>query len=304
MDKMNLIFFGFTIASIVTALVVMLVYRYKTKVIITRLDDMLDSVISGDFSESTYDESMLSALESKLSRFLSMTLSSKNSLSTEKATIKALISDISHQTKTPIANILLYSQLLNEQKDIPNNYLEMIEQITIQSEKLDFLIQALVKMSRLETDIITVVPKSNSVLNLVSNVYHKVKKKAEHKNFKIHAIAEDTIATFDKKWTEEALYNIIDNAIKYTPKGGTVSVSVIPYEMFCRIDVEDNGLGIREEDINSIFKRFYRSIDVSDYEGVGIGLFLAREIVSMEGGFIKVSSTAGKGSTFSVFLPK
>ena len=304
MDKTNIIITGFTIASIVTALVVIIVYRYKTKVTINRLNEMLDSAISGRFLESVYDESMLSALEVKLSRFLSMSLSSENNLSAEKERIKALISDISHQTKTPIANILLYSQLLNEQKHIPVNCLEMISHITIQSEKLDFLIQALVKMSRLETDIISVVPKSNSILNLVSDVYNKVNKKAEDKNFKIHTIGEDWIAIFDKKWTEEALYNIIDNAIKYTPKGGTVSVSVIPYEIFCRIDVVDNGLGIREEDINSIFKRFYRSIDVSEYEGVGIGLFLAREIVTKQGGYIKVSSSVGKGSTFSMFLPK
>ncbi|AKL97322.1 two-component sensor histidine kinase [Clostridium aceticum] len=304
MNKSNIILTGFTIASFVTALVTIVVYRYKIKANINRMNDMLDRAISGSFSESSYDESRLSALEAKLSRFLSMSLSSENNLATEKERIKGLISDISHQTKTPIANILLYSQLLNEQEDLPNSCSEMMNQITIQSEKLDFLIQALVKMSRLETDIISVIPKLNSVLNLVTDVYNKVKKKVEDKNLKINTIDEDCMAIFDKKWTEEALYNIIDNAIKYTPEGGDISVSVIPYEMFYKIDVVDNGVGIREGDINSIFKRFYRSIDVNEYEGVGIGLFLAREIITKQGGYIKVSSIVGKGSTFSIFLPK
>lgn len=304
MNKTNIILTGVTTISIVTALAVVIIYRYKTKDNINRMNDMLDRALSGNFSESAYDESMLSALEAKLSRFLSMSLSSKNNLAIEKERIKGLISDISHQTKTPIANILLYSQLLNEQKHIPNSCSEMTKQITIQSEKLDFLIQALVKISRLETDIISVRPKFNSVLSLVTDVYNKVKKKAEDKNFKINTIDEGCMAIFDKKWTEEALYNIIDNAIKYTPKGGNVSVSAVPYQMFYRIDIVDNGLGIREGDINAIFKRFYRSIDVSEYEGVGIGLFLAREIITKQGGYIKVSSIVGKGSTFSIFLPK
>ncbi|KUO49809.1 MAG: histidine kinase [Desulfitibacter sp. BRH_c19] len=304
MDKTNIIFLILAIVFIFTSTIFTIVNRYKTKNTINRLNHMLDSAISGNFSESTYDESMLSALEVKLGRFLSMSLFAENNLSTEKERIKALISDISHQTKTPISNIILYSQLLNEQKQLPNNSLEMIKQITVQSEKLDFLIKALIKTSRLETDIISVVPKADSVLDLVNDVYYKIKKNAEEKNIKIQTICEECKAVFDKKWTEEALYNILDNALKYTPNGGNISVSVIPYEMFCRIDIVDNGIGIREGDINSIFMRFYRSIDVNQYEGVGIGLFLAREIVTKQGGYIKVTSTIGKGSTFSIFLPK
>ena len=266
---------------------------------------MLDEAISGNFSEAIYDESALSALEAKLSRFLSMSLFSENNLLKEKERIKALISDISHQTKTPIANILLYSQLLNEEKKLPDNCYEMINQITSQSEKLDFLIQALVKTSRLETGIISVLPKVDSVADLITDVYKKVKKKSEGKSIEIEIkIPEESPkAVFDKKWSEEALYNILDNAIKYTPHHGNIKISVIPYEMFCRIDITDNGIGIREGDINSIFKRFYRSLDVNQYEGVGIGLFLSREIITKQGGYIKVSSKLGKGSTFSIFLP-
>ncbi|MBU5675097.1 HAMP domain-containing histidine kinase [Alkaliphilus sp. MSJ-5] len=304
MDKIDAIFIACAIISIIIAIVFVFIYQYKMKSTINKLNHMLEDAINGSFSESTYDESSLSALEAKLNRFLSISLSSENNLVAEKGRIKALISDISHQTKTPIANILLYSQLLIEQEKIPNECHDIINQITGQSEKLNFLIQALVKTSRLETGIISVVPKSDSVLDLLSSVCNEVKKKAEEKNITVQITCEDSFAVFDKKWTEEALYNILDNAVKYTPNGGNISVACISYEMFCRIDIVDSGIGIAEQDITSIFKRFYRSIEVNQYEGVGIGLFLAREIITAQGGYIKVSSTIGKGSTFSVFLPK
>ena len=114
----------------------------------------------------------------------------------------------------------------------------------------------------------------------------------------------DPVAFFDFKWTLEALANIVENAIKYTPPGGLVTVSTREYEMFVCIDITDNGIGMSEEETAKIFTRFYRSPHVYEEKGVGIGLYLAREIVSKEGGYIKVSSELSKGSVFSVFLPK
>ena len=111
-------------------------------------------------------------------------------------------------------------------------------------------------------------------------------------------------ACFDLKWTLEALSNILDNAVKYTPAGGTVSVNAQEYEMFVRIDVADSGIGMSEEETAKVFARFYRSPRVSQEKGVGIGLYLVREILSREGGYIKVTSKIDQGSTFSVFLPK
>ena len=110
-------------------------------------------------------------------------------------------------------------------------------------------------------------------------------------------------AKFDSKWTKEALENIVDNAIKYT-QNGAITISVTAYEMFVRIDVADSGMGIEEEEQAKIFARFYRSQAVREQEGVGIGLYLAREIITNEGGYIKVTSERGKGSLFSVFLPR
>lgn len=105
------------------------------------------------------------------------------------------------------------------------------------------------------------------------------------------------------RWFRRCSPNIVDNAIKYT-EHGTITISAVSYEMFARIDISDTGSGIPESEQAKIFARFYRSNSVQKQEGVGIGLYLARQIISGEGGYIKVASVPGKGSTFSIFLPK
>ncbi len=295
---------------------IIIIYRYRLKKTMDRLDQMLDSAINGSFTENTYDESKLSAIETKLNRYLSICAVSSRNLGEEKDKIKALISDISHQTKTPLANILLYSQILLESgpaetgadnKSSPvkseDMYKDCIRQIYEQSGKLNFLISALVKTSRLETGIITVVPGPNPIDRLLESTLEEILPKASAKHIAIRLDECGGTACFDKKWTGEALCNILDNAVKYTPQGGSITVSAIPYELFYRIDITDNGIGIAEEEQSKIFRRFYRSPEVNRQEGVGIGLYLAREIVSAQGGYIKVSSKPGKGSEFSVFLP-
>ncbi len=272
--------------------------------ILDRMNRMLDNAINGQGTETAFDESKMSALENKLNRYLTMTHTKTQQMQHEKEKVKSLISDISHQTKTPISNLLLYSALLNEQDGLPPEAKQLAQQITQQSEKLEFLIGALIKSSRLETGIITVKPVRNHVNELIEAAMSQLEAHAEEKGIAIRRQPTDDTAVFDMKWTTEALYNILDNAVKYSPPGGFVNISVKPYELFCRIDVTDNGMGIAEDEHSRVFGRFYRSPDAAAIEGVGIGLYLSREILSEQGGYIKLSSAPGKGSTFSVFLPK
>lgn len=289
-------------AAIVAGVTVALLYRAKMRQLLSSLNNMLQSALGGDFNEHTFDESVLSAVESKMAHFLSScTVSSKN-LAAEKDKIKALISDISHQTKTPVANILLYSQLLYEH-ELPEDCAVCVKALSAQAEKLDFLIGALVKTSRLESGIIAVNPQRGAVRTLLNDVAAQISPKAAAKEIAIEMTAEEGIAYYDPKWTTEALYNVLDNAVKYAPWQSTVTIRAIPYELFFRIDVTDEGPGIAEEDQGKIFSRFYRSPAVNGQEGVGLGLFLAREILSNGGGYIKVASKPGCGSTFSIFLP-
>lgn len=304
MRMSNGIYYTIIIIIICAACGMVIWYRNKTKKTINKLSHMLDCAINSDFNENTYDETMFSALEAKLSRFLSTSIAVEENLSLEKDRIQALISDISHQTKTPIANILLHAELLSEQDALTEEQAHLVHQVYLQTEKLSFLVEALIKTSRLETGIISVVPSNNSINDLIRCAVDEVKAKADSKNIKIKFEENKETAHFDKKWTSEALYNILDNAVKYSPDNSQISISVMPYELFCRIDIIDQGAGILQEEINLIFKRFYRSPTVSQDEGIGIGLFLAREITSRQGGYIKVKSKKGEGSNFSVFLPR
>lgn len=227
---------------------------------------------------------------------------SAQNIEAEKERIKTLIADISHQTKTPIANLLLYSELLMEE-NLPEDASASAEAIYKQSEKLRFLIDSLVKLSRLENGILTLSPKTAPLLPMLESLVTQYAPKADERGLTLHLEDTDIAARFDGKWTAEALANIVDNAIKYTNQGG-VTLSVKSYELFVRIDVTDSGIGIPEGNQAQIFSRFYRSEEVREQEGVGIGLYLARQIISEEGGYIKVTSRVGQGSIFSVFLPK
>ncbi|MGL4799900.1 MAG: sensor histidine kinase [Cellulosilyticaceae bacterium] len=276
---------------------------FGVKKMIKRLNQMIDNAIEGKPIENSFDETEMSALETKLSHYLTANNRTKGQLEEEKTKINGFISDISHQTKTPIANILLYTQLLSE-SDLSEQDKMCVEALMMQAEKLNFLVAALVKASRLETGMVAVTPKEAPVKVLIEVAITQVEAKAKAKTIQLVVKETDALAFFDKKWTIEALYNLIDNAVKYTPEGGSVEVEVVSYPLFCRIDIKDTGRGIKEEDIPKIFTRFYRAPEVSREEGVGIGLYLAREIITKQGGYIKVQSTCGEGATFSVFLPR
>lgn len=292
----------FLIAAAVLAAAYAIYSKIKMNRQIKKLDEMLDKAIDGSFTESRFDESQLSYIENKMWKYLSLSEISARKTADEKSKIKTLIADISHQTKTPVSNIMLYSELLAEcdLSDVEKDY---ANRIYSQSEKLSFLITSLVKLSRLETGIIALSPKETAVAPMLRNIIVQAQAKAAEKGLELTLECYDEKAVFDEKWTNEAIWNIVDNALKYTDKG-SVKISVKEYEMFLCIEISDTGRGIPEEEMTQIFSRFYRSENTISEEGVGIGLYIARQIISAEKGYIKVTSEIGKGSTFSVFLSK
>ena len=287
---------------IAAEIAVIIIYRRRTVKIIRSLDKMIDKAINGTFTEENIDESMLSSVEAKLAGYLSASELSAKNVAAEKEKIKELISDISHQTKTPIANILLYTDLLKEQ-ELNGQARLCAEETAAQAEKLSFLIITLVKLSRLETGVFALSPVKTDLMPMLEKIYRQYQPKAEEKGLRFTLEPTEAQAVFDEKWSAEAIGNIVDNAIKYTDSG-FVTISVREYEMFCSVTVSDSGKGIAEEEQGRIFTRFYRSPSVSPKEGIGVGLYLAREIVNGCGGYIKVSSEVNKGTDFSVFFQR
>ena len=292
-----------TAIAVLAAAGVIVYDRLRLRRTMHTMDKMLDDAIRGVFQPAHFDESRLSAVEAKLKQYLDASGTSAARLTEDRARVQGLIADISHQTKTPIANLLLYAELLAD-KDLPDDCRGYVEQLTAQAEKLQFLIESMVKAGRLETGVIAVQPRPADVGALTQAAVQSALPEAERRGVQLSRLPAEVGACFDPKWTQEALGNLIDNAIKYTPAGGSVTVSVTPYELFCRIDVTDTGPGIPEDEQGRIFERFYRSPTVRDAQGVGLGLYLAREIAAANGGYIKVTSRPGNGSTFSLFLPK
>ena len=285
---------------IFTIFLSIIAYRIRARKLYANLNDMLEQAMAGTLTETDFDESLHSALENKFYSYLTASETSSNNVKEERARIKELIADISHQTKTPISNILLYTELLSEQ-ELSESGREYVESLTSQTTKLRFLIDSLVKMSRLEGGVFTLVPEYVPLAPMFDKLQTQFAMPAAKKGISLTFQPTEISAVFDEKWTLEAVGNIIDNAIKYTEQG-SISVTAESYELFCRISIADTGIGIPEEELPKIFSRFHRSPDVHDEEGIGIGLYLSREIIAREGGYIKVDSTPGKGSIFHIYL--
>lgn len=301
-DNTTVIILLLSIFFLFAAAMIAFLDLYSRKRSLRRMRDMIQSAIDGTFRADTFDESLSASVENKLAEYLAASETQLGRTAAEQEKTKTLIADISHQTKTPIANLLLYTELLKEEGGRDGETVALLES---QVKKLDFLIQSLVKLSRLETGILVLHPCKSELSLLLEEAKEQYAARAQGKGLYLHVLSEEArgiTACFDHKWTLEALGNLMDNAIKYTQTGG-ITVRVKPYELFVSVEVEDTGIGIAEEEYAKVFGRFYRSMSVSDEQGVGIGLYLAREILKQESGYIQLASEVGKGTVFSMYLP-
>lgn len=269
------------------------------------LCETLDALLSGRQPESyqPYEDSLTAKVQGKLMQYFDIMSEGKRQSQQDKQVIQSLVSDISHQVKTPIANIKMFTNILQQHQLPPEKQAEFLRTMEGQIDKLDFLMQSLIKMSRLETGTFVLHPQEGRLADTIALAMSAVWAKAEAKEISLSADCDSSICVqHDPKWTAEALGNILDNAIKYTPPGGSVTISVRPWQFYTRVDIADTGIGIAEEHYNDIFQRFYRDPQVASQEGVGLGLYLANGIITRQKGYISVKSKVDEGTTFSVYL--
>lgn len=270
-----------------------------------QLERNLDQVLSGKEIEEleATEDTLLGKVNEKLRMVVSVWRRREEESLNQKCQMKELISDISHQTKTPIANQKIYLDILRQEISSPD-VLPFLDKLEHQTDKLDFLFQSMVKMSRLENGIIQIEKKKEDIRSTIGKAVAAIVPSASEKQIQIFVEVEDTLVVpHDRKWTEEAIYNLLDNAVKYTPKDGEIHILALKKEIFTEIHIQDNGRGIPIEHQAQIFGRFYREPEVHDQKGVGIGLYLVRKIIELQKGYIKVKSEVGKGSDFQVYLP-
>ncbi len=295
------------VTLVLTGVILFVAYlRHKMVLFSDSLCRTIDDMLNGTAPPPQIyeEENLLSKIDHRLSRLYEVMRENRESVAKDRTDLQELISDISHQVKTPIANLQMVNATLLEQSMTEEKRKEFLRASEGQLDKLDFLMQAMIKTSRLETGVISLDKKVQPLYDTLAAALGGILLNAEKKN--IHVSVDcpaDITLAHDRKWTGEALFNILDNAVKYTPEDGTIRVLVQSWELYVKIDIADSGKGIAENRQGMIFKRFYREEEVHDAPGIGIGLHLAREIVTMQGGYIRVTSAPGSGSTFSVFLP-
>ena len=268
--------------------------------------DCLEAMIAGEkdivFQEN--QETLMGKIQMRMRRLYEIIEMKSEENLRQRKQLESMISDISHQVKTPIAGIRMYHNLL-ERKGISEEKREdFLKASEHQVDKPEFFMQSMIQMSRMETGLVKVQPKNNSVYELLAQAVCDAALLAEKKEMEIQVSCEENLtAYFDKRWTGEAVFNVLDNGIKYTKKGGKIWISAEKTDFFVRIKIRDNGRGIPQNRLPDIFKRFYREPESAEVEGVGIGLYLAREIVMMQKGFMEAHSRVGEGTTICIHLP-
>lgn len=287
----------------IVCLMVRRYYRNKMAETYQNLLLNLDRALSQGVEHVTYDESMDAAVGERLRRILEGAEMNRDRAKRERDVALSLISDISHQVRTPLTNIMLYTGLLRE-KETEGEKRALIDKIQKASDKLDFFMRELVKSSYAEQEIISLHPQMTRASQLVHGACQMQELFAMKKNITIEREVTDDLCFADKKWTIEALGNVLENAIKYSPENSKIEVSVIPFESFVLIQVKDFGIGIREEERGLVFERFYRSKEVRDEPGFGIGLYLVREVLVRQGGYAKIKENPKGGTILQMFFSR
>lgn len=297
-------FIAFVIVIIVCLIAVAVSRLYLAKAY-NRIDETLDNILNKRQISplSKLADDRISKLQHKAYRIMDMYVSDASSAQTEKQTIQGFISDMSHQMKTPLSGISMYSELLVNGNISDTEKREFVGRIKCLSEKLQWMMECLIKMSRLEMGAIELVPRMQDVRKTLLTAVESVISGATRKNIDISLLPfEDMELYHDHKWTAEVIANILENAVKYSYSDSEITIEVEPLSLYTKIIIADNGIGIKKEDFNLIFKRFYRGKNAKDNEGAGLGLYLATLIMEKQGGYIMVDSIIGQSTTFSLFL--
>lgn len=266
-----------------------------------------------EFLAGEYEEGKESALFMQIESLGQKLKLNEERLEQEKEETKALVTDLSHQLKTPVASIQMSFQLLEDENLDAEERREFLARLGEQIHHLEGLLSALVNISRMESGMIDIRKEETPIFQTVVQAVNEVYVKAENK--KIGIEMEDVSKEMEKlrlphdpKWTKEAIANVLENAIKYSPAGSTIRIQMEKQVHFLRILIKDEGIGVKKEEVNRIFQRFYRGKEemVKQTEGSGVGLYLTRKILEEQGGNITVVFPYGgeqpEGTTFAIMM--
>lgn len=274
--------------------------------ILIQFSDLIQSITSLQHQEIFIDDqdTLLSKIQTQFERLISILKYQNQKLTLEREEIASIVANISHQLKTPISSLKLYSELLKDEKLTDNKRKQCIEAIYTLSQQLDFLTAQLIKLARLEANIIQIQHQKQDIQPLLIDIIGNLYIKASDRNIQI--LYENGISQhcyFDWNWTYEAIYNVLDNAIKYSNEEAEIRIQIKSYEMYLCIEIWDEAEIIPEGEYPNIFKRFYRGKNALKTEGIGLGMFLTQKILESEDGYIQITHH-NNGNKFMVYLKK
>ncbi|HJA12485.1 MAG TPA: HAMP domain-containing histidine kinase [Candidatus Mediterraneibacter merdipullorum] len=230
----------------------------------------------------------------------------------EKEETKSLVTDLSHQLKTPVAALASCYDILKAPDLSKEERMEFQTRMELQLNSLEQLIGALINISRMETGMIHLQPENGKVFETILEAVNRIWVKAQKKEIDIQMDGENEISGLviqhDRKWLCEALLNLLDNAVKYSPRGTAITIRAERMPSFLRIEIQDQGIGIPREDCHKVFQRFFRGQqpEVKKTEGAGVGLYLSRRIIEGHHGTLSLDTRKmkkEKGAVFVVRLP-
>lgn len=267
---------------------------------IKNISSYLDEILNGNYHMDIrdFDEGNISHLKNDIYK-VTVKLKEQHDLSIkDKKNLEETLSDISHQLKTPLTSMYVMNDLLENDLD-PKVKREILSKNYSQLERIEWLVTSLLKISRLDSGTVVLNEKVVKVKEVINKAVEPLRIPIELKNIMLSIDCDDNISfSVDLNWTVEALVNIIKNAYEHTLENGKIDIKVIENPIYVEVSITDNGCGIKEKDINHIFERFYKGEENS--ESIGIGLNMARKIIDLEHGEIRVKSKVGYGTTFII----
>ena len=269
------------------------------------LSEALEKLINGEpAGQVLHDADTLpSKVEHQILRLSDKIRGQEEQLTKDRDEIKGLISEIAHQLRNPLANMEGYLQLLEEEGNSREQELSYVEAIAVSEKRIRFLTESFIKMARLESKVIQIKKESTALKGTLLKSILQARAGAEEKGINIRLQMDESLQIdHDANWLSEAVFNLLDNSIKYSPDHSNIDITARMNEMFAEIAVRDFGMGIEQGEENLIFQRFYRGKKITSQEGFGLGLYLTREIVLQHQGFMKVS-VQEQGLKISIFLP-
>lgn len=275
---------------------------------INTISSAADEIIKGNYNVEISDfcEGDMYILGHQFNEMTKIIKNNIDVLKKEKTFLKNIISDISHQLKTPLSSLIMFNELLLD--DVIETEVDkkaIIVQSHDQLNRMEWLIVNLLKLARIESGAIEFNMNNSPISTTIEKALAPLKLKAEEKNQRISIICNTNILLrHDCDWTAEAITNLVKNSIEHTPMGGTISIEVQETPLCISIDVKDAGEGIKKEDIPRVFERFYKGSNSPNPNSIGIGLALCKAIVEGQGGSIGVDSREDEGARFSIVFLK